>query len=78
MVVTVDADAKNMCMSRRWKADRVGFRTCVHTPAIFVFLVAQKPDHALVCPVCPESEQHGNLTSKIHNDLTVCSNRLYE
>jgi hypothetical protein len=71
MALTVAAVAKNVCMSRRWKADHVGFRTHVQTLACFVPLVALKADWSPVCPVCPEYDQHCYLNSKVCSDQCV-------
>jgi hypothetical protein len=78
MAITVVAVIENMCLSRRQKAEHVTYRTHAQTSASFMLLVAQKPDQAPICPVCQESDQHYNLTSKIRTDQTVCQNRPYE
>jgi hypothetical protein len=44
MAVTVAAVIKNVCLSRRWKAELVIFRFCIQTPASLTHLVAEKPD----------------------------------
>jgi hypothetical protein len=62
----------------RQKDEHVTFRTCIQTPASFALLLAQKPHQAPVCPVCPESVELYNLTSKIHNDQTMCQNWPYK
>jgi hypothetical protein len=46
---------KNVCLSRRWKADLVCFRSCIQTLASLTLLVAYKPDQAPVYLGCPES-----------------------
>jgi hypothetical protein len=61
MVITIAAVIENVSLSRRRKAEHVTFRTCIQTPASFALHVAQKPDEAPICPVCPESDQHCNL-----------------
>jgi hypothetical protein len=66
-----------MCMSRRRKDDLVTYRNHFQTPESFALLEALKPDKSPVCPVCPESVQHRNLTSKVCTYQTVCQNRLY-
>jgi hypothetical protein len=35
---------KNVCLSRRQKADSIYFRSCIQTLACLTDLVAQKPD----------------------------------
>jgi hypothetical protein len=70
--LTIAAVAENMCMSRCRKADHVGFKTLVQTPAIIVLLLALKPNQLPVRLVCLEPDQHRNLTSKVHIDQTVC------
>jgi hypothetical protein len=48
--ITIAAVIKNVCLSRRWKAEFIIYRTGIQTPASFTHLVAQKPDQALVYP----------------------------
>jgi hypothetical protein len=72
MAITVAEVAKNVCMSRHWKSNHVGFRTRGQTPASFTLLVAQRPDRPPVCPVYPEFDQHRNLTLRVCNDQTLC------
>jgi hypothetical protein len=75
MALTVAAVLENMCSSRCQKDENVTYRSHIQTLASFALLMAQKPDQAPVCPVCPEPDQHYNLNSKIRNDQTVCQNR---
>jgi hypothetical protein len=44
MARTVVTVIENVCLSRRWKADIVFFRSCIQTLASLTHLVAQKPD----------------------------------
>jgi hypothetical protein len=60
-----------MGLSMRQKAKHVTFRICIQTLESFTLLVAQKPDQAPICPVCPESDRHCNPMSKICTKQTV-------
>jgi hypothetical protein len=62
MAVTVAVVIENVCSSIYQKGEHVTFRTCIQTRASFAIPVAQKPDKARVCSVCPESDQYYNLT----------------
>jgi hypothetical protein len=44
MAVTVATVIKNMCLSRRWKADLISFRSYIRTLASLTHLSAQKTD----------------------------------
>jgi hypothetical protein len=55
MVVTIAAVIKNVCFSRRRKADLVSFRSCIETLGCLTHLVAQKPNQAPVYQACAES-----------------------
>jgi hypothetical protein len=44
MVVTVATFARNVCVSRRRKADSISFRSCIWTLASLTHLLAQKPN----------------------------------
>jgi hypothetical protein len=78
MTITVAVVIKNVCVSRRQKDEHVAYRTCLQTPVSFAPLLVRKPDQAPVYPICPESDQHRNLTLKTHSDETVCRTRPYE
>jgi hypothetical protein len=71
MAVTIAAVIKSVCLSRRQKAEHVTYRTPVQTPACFALLIAPKPNQAPICSVCPEPDQHRNLTSKIRSHQTM-------
>jgi hypothetical protein len=74
MVVTADAVTKNVCMSRRWKAELVANGIRIQPSPRFMYLLPLKLDHSSLCPVCPESLQHTVLTSKFHSYQTVHQN----
>jgi D-ribose pyranose/furanose isomerase RbsD len=46
--VTTAAVIENVCLSRRWKAQHIMFRSCIQTLASSTHLVAQKPDLASI------------------------------
>jgi hypothetical protein len=73
--VTAVVVTKNVCMSRRWKAELVTYRICTEPLPRFMHFLPLKPDRA---PVCPESLQHPILISKFCNFQTVHQNRPYE
>jgi hypothetical protein len=56
MAVTIAAVIKNLCSSKRRKAEHVTYRNCIKTPASLARLVAPKPDKSPVCLVYPESD----------------------
>jgi hypothetical protein len=76
--VTTAVVTKNVCMSRCWKDELVAYGICKQPLPCFTHLLTLKPDHSLVCPVCPESFQHLVLTSKSHSYQTVYRTRPYE
>jgi hypothetical protein len=39
MSITMAAGIANVCLSRRWKAEQVMFRSCIETPTSFTHLV---------------------------------------
>jgi hypothetical protein len=44
MAITVAIVIRNMCLSRRWKADSISFGSCIRTLASLTYHMAQKPD----------------------------------
>jgi hypothetical protein len=78
MAVTAAVVIKNVCVSRRWKAESVAYGIYKHPSPKFVHLMLVKPDRSLVYTVCPESFQHLILTAKSHSYQTVHQNRPYE
>jgi hypothetical protein len=71
MVVTAATVIKNVRTSRRWKAELVAYKICIQPLPRFMYLLPLKPDHSLLCPVCPKSLQHPLLISKSHSYQTV-------
>jgi hypothetical protein len=71
IVVTAAVVTKNVHMSRHWKAESVAYGICKQLSPKFMHILPLKPDHSLVCPVCPESFQHLILISKSHSYQTV-------
>jgi hypothetical protein len=76
--VTAAVVTKNVCVSRRWKAESVAYGIYKQLSSCFVHLRPLKPDRSPVCTFCPESFQHLILTSKSHSYQTVHQNRSYE
>jgi hypothetical protein len=76
--ITAVVVAKNVCMSRRWKAELLSYGICIQPSPRFMNILPVRPDHSSVCPVYPESVQHLVLTSKSHSFQTVHWNRPYE
>jgi hypothetical protein len=68
MAVTAAVVTEIVHMSRRWKDNLVAYGICMQTLVIFMDLMPLKPDHPLVCPVCPGSFQHPVLNS---NSVTI-------
>jgi hypothetical protein len=44
MAITVATVIGNACLSRRWKADSIYFRSCIRSLASITHHMAQKPD----------------------------------
>jgi hypothetical protein len=44
MAITIATVIGNICLSRRWKADSISFRSCIWTLASLTHHMAQKPD----------------------------------
>jgi hypothetical protein len=65
----------NVCMSRHWKAELVGYIICKQSLPSFAHLLPLKPDRSSVCLVYPESFQHIVLISKSCSYQTVHCNR---
>jgi hypothetical protein len=78
MAVAAVVVTKIVRMSRRWKADLVSYKIYIQTSSRFMYHVPLQPDHSSVCPNCPESFHHPDLTSKFRNYQTVHWNRSYE
>jgi hypothetical protein len=78
MVVTIAVVTKNVCMSRRWKAELVAYVIRLQPSPRFALSMSLKPDRLPVCPVCLDSVQQLVLSSKPHSYHTVHQNGPYE
>jgi hypothetical protein len=73
--VTAAMVTKNVCMSRRWKAELVAYGICLQPSPRFTNLLHLKPDRL---PVSLENVQYLVLASKLRRYQTVHQNRPYK